>query len=115
MDIDGLGPETIDLLVENKLITSIPDLYDLKKEDLLPFKKDGEKWASNIIEGLEQSKSVPFERLLFAIGIRYVGETVSKVLVKEYQHIEHLITATKEDLENVDEIGEKIAESVGKC
>ena len=112
MDIDGLGPETIDLLVENKLITSIPDLYDLKKEDLLPFKKDGEKWASNIIEGLEQSKSVPFERLLFAIGIRYVGETVSKVLVKEYQHIEHLITATKEDLENVDEIGEKIAESV---
>ena len=112
MDIDGIGPETIDLLFENQLITSIPDLYELKKEDLLPFKKEGDKWASNIIEGLEQSKAIPFERLLFALGIRYVGETVSKVLVKEFQHIDHLITADKERLENVDEIGEKIAESV---
>ena len=112
MDIDGIGPETIDLLFENQLIASIPDLYDLKKEDLLPFKKEGEKWASNIIEGLEQSKTIPFERLLFALGIRYVGETVSKVLVKEFQHIDHLMTADKERLENVDEIGEKIAGSV---
>ena len=112
MDIDGIGPETIDLLFENQLIASIPDLYDLKKEDLLPFKKEGEKWASNIIEGLEKSKAIPFERLLFALGIRYVGETVSKVLVKEFQHIDHLMIADKERLENVDEIGEKIAESV---
>lgn len=112
MDIDGIGPETIDLLFENQLIASIPDLYDLKKEDLLPFKKEGEKWASNIIEGLEQSKAIPFERLLFALGIRYVGETVSKVLVKEFQHIDHLMIADKKSLENVDEIGEKIAESV---
>ena len=112
MNIDGIGPETIDLLFENQLITSIPDLYDLKKEDLLPFKKGGEKWASNIIEGLEQSKAIPFERLLFALGVRYVGETVSKVLVKEFQHIDHLMMADKERLENVDEIGEKIAESV---
>lgn len=112
MDIDGIGPETIDLLFENQLIASIPDLYDLKKEDLLPFKKEGEKWASNIIESLEQSKAIPFERLLFALGIRYVGETVSKVLVKEFQHIDHLMIADKERLENVDEIGEKIAESV---
>ncbi len=112
MDIDGIGPETIDLLFENQLIASIPDLYDLKKEYLLPFKKEGEKWASNIIEGLEQSKAIPFERLLFALGIRYVGETVSKVLVKEFQHIDHLMMADKERLENVDEIGEKIAESV---
>ena len=112
MDIDGIGPETIDLLFENQLITSIPDLYELKKEDLLPFKKEGDKWASNIIEGLEQSKAIPFERLLFALGIRYVGETVSKVLVKEFQHIDHLITADKERLENVDEIGKKIAESL---
>ena len=112
MDIDGIGPETIDLLFENQLIASIPDLYDLKKEDLLPFKKEGEKWASNIIEGLEQSKAIPFERLLFALGIRYVGETVSKILVKEFQHIDHLMIADKERLENIDEIGEKIAESV---
>jgi DNA ligase (NAD+) len=112
MDIDGIGPETIALLFKNLLIASIPDLYDLKKEDLLPFKKEGEKWASNIIEGLEQSKTIPFERLLFALGIRYVGETVSKVLVKEFQHIDHLMIADKERLENIDEIGEKIAESV---
>ena len=112
MDIDGIGPETIDLLFENQLITSIPDLYELKKEDLLPFKKEGDKWASNIIEGLEQSKATPFERLLFALGIRYVGETVSKLLVKEFQHIDHLMIANKERLENIDEIGEKIAESV---
>ena len=112
MNIDGIGPETIDLLFENQLIASIPDLYDLKKEDLLPFKKEGEKWASNIIEGLEQSKATPFERLLFALGIRYVGETVSKVLVKEFQHIDNLMIADKERLENVDEIGDKIAESV---
>ncbi len=112
MDIDGIGPETIELFFENQLINSIPDLYDLKKEDLLPFKKEGEKWASNIIDGLEQSKAIPFERLLFALGIRYVGETVSKVLVKEFKHIDHLMIADKERLENVDEIGEKIAESV---
>ena len=112
MDIDGIGPETIDLLFENQFIASIPDLYDLKKEYLLPFKKEGEKWASNIIEGLEQSKAIPFERLLFALGVRYVGETVSKVLVKEFQHVDHLMMADKERLENVDEIGEKIAESV---
>ena len=112
MDIDGIGPETIDLLFENQLIASIPDLYDLKKEDLLPFKKEGKKWSSNIIESLEQSKAIPFERLLFALGIRYVGETISKVLVKEFQNIDHLMIADKERLENVDEIGEKIAESV---
>ena len=112
MNIDGIGPETIDLLFENHLIASIPDLYDIKKEDLLPFKKEGEKWASNIIKGLEQSKAIPFDRLLFALGIRYVGETVSKVLVKEFQHIDYLMVADKERLENVDEIGEKIAESV---
>ena len=112
MDIDGIGPETIDLLFENQLIASIPDLYDLKKEDLLPFKKEGKKWASNIIEGLEQSKAIPFERLLFALGVRYVGETVSKVLVKEFQHIDHLMMADVERLENVAEIGQKIAESV---
>ena len=112
MDIDGIGPETIDLLFENKLISTIPDFYDLKKEDLLPFKKDGDKWATNIIEGLKQSKTIPFERLLFALGIRYVGETVSKVLVKEYQHIDALMCASQEELENVNEIGGKIAESV---
>ena len=112
LNIISIGPETIDLLYSNGLIKNLGDLYDLKKNDLLPFKKDGDKWASNIIIGLKESKNIPFERVLFALGIRFVGETVSKVLVKEYQHIDNLIKATKEELQNVDEIGEKIAESV---
>ena len=112
LNIISIGPETIDLLYSNGLIKNLGDLFDLKKNDLLPFKKDGDKWASNIILGLKESKNIPFERVLFALGIRFVGETVSKVLVKEYQNIDNLIKATKEELQNVDEIGEKIAESV---
>jgi len=112
LNVVSIGPETIDLLFKHNLIRTLADLYDLKMEDLLPFKKDGEKWASNIIQGLEQSKEIPFERVLFSLGIRFVGETVSKVLVKEYHHIDNIVSATKEELENVDEIGEKIAESV---
>ena len=112
MDIDSIGPETIELLHANEIVTDIADLYSLKKEQLLPFKKEGEKWAANIIHGLEESKKVPFERLLFGLGIRFVGETVSKVLVKEFHTIEHIMMASKEQLENVNEIGEKIAESV---
>jgi DNA ligase (NAD+) len=112
LNVVSIGPETIDLLYSNGLIKNLADLYDLIKDDLLPFKKDGDKWANNIILGLEESKNIPFERVLFALGIRFVGETVSKVLVKEYHHIDNIINATKEELENVDEIGEKIAESV---
>jgi DNA ligase (NAD+) len=112
LNVVSIGPETIDLLYSNGLINNLADLYDLKKDDLLPFKKDGDKWATNIILGLAESKNIPFQRLLFALGIRFVGETVSKVLVKEFHYIDNLIKATKEELENVDEIGEKIAESV---
>ena len=112
MDVESIGPETIELLYSNQLIQSLPDLYDLSKDDLIPFKKEGEKWAENIINGLEHSKIVPFERLLFALGIRYVGETVAKILAKEYQQIDHLIEASQEELENVDEVGVKIAQSV---
>lgn len=112
MDIESIGPETIDLLFSNNLIHHVADLYDLKKEQLLPFKKEGDKWASNIISGLNQSKKIPFARLLFGLGIRFVGETVSKVLVKEFHDIDGLSRATKEQLEEVNEVGEKIAESV---
>ena len=112
MDIDSIGPETIELFYTNELVNTIADLYSLKKEQLLPFKKEGEKWVTNIIDGLEDSKKVPFERLLFGLGIRFVGETVSKVLVKEFHTIDQLMVASKEQLENVNEIGEKIAESV---
>lgn len=112
MNIDGLGPETIDLLFSEELVRSIPDLYTLNIEQLLPLERMAEKSAENLLKGLEESKQIPFERVLFALGIRYVGETVAKKLARHYQNIHLLIKASKEDLEGVDEIGEKIAESV---
>lgn len=112
MNIDGLGPETIDLLFSEDLVRSIPDLYTLNIEQLLPLERMAEKSAENLLKGLEESKQIPFERVLFALGIRYVGETVAKKLARHYQNIHLLMKASKEDLEGVDEIGEKIAESV---
>ena len=112
MNIDGLGPETIELLFKEELVQSIPDLYELRMEDLLPLERMAEKSAENLLKGLEASKQIPFERVLFALGIRYVGETVAKKLAKHYQHMQALLDASQEDLENVEEIGEKIAKSV---
>jgi DNA ligase (NAD+) len=112
MNIDGLGSETIELLIENKLIKSVIDLYSLKLEQLLPFKKNGQKWAQNIIDGIEASKQNSFDKLLFGLGIRFVGATVSKVLVNHFKDVDLLIKASLEELENVDEIGEKIAQSL---
>ncbi|MDR6300331.1 NAD-dependent DNA ligase LigA [Mesonia maritima] len=112
MDIEGLGGETVALLVNEKLIENYADLYELKKEQILPLERMAEKSAENLINGIQQSKEIPFERVLFALGIRYVGETVAKKLAKHYKTIEAIENASQEDLENVDEIGEKIAESV---
>ena len=112
MNIDGLGPETIELLFKEGLVQSIPDLYELRMEDLLPLERMAEKSAENLLKGLEASKQIPFERVLFSLGIRYVGETVAKKLAKHYQHMQALLDASQEDLENVEEIGEKIAKSV---
>ena len=112
MNIDSLGVETIELLVKERIISTISDLYNLKVEDLLPLKKDGKKWAENIIMGLEESKKVPFEKVLFGLGIRYVGETVSKRLTQHFVSIDNLINLKTEDLLNADDIGSKIAESV---
>lgn len=112
MNIDGLGPETIELLFKEELLQSIADLYTLKMEDLLPLERMAEKSAENLLKGLEVSKQIPFERVLFALGIRYVGETVAKKLAKHYQHIHALMNTTQDDLENIEEIGGKIAESV---
>ena len=112
MDIDGLGGETVALLVNAGLISNYSDLYELKKEDLLPLERMAEKSAENLINGIELSKAVPFERVLFALGIRYVGETVAKKLAKHYKNIDSLIATTPEALVSVDEIGERIAESV---
>jgi DNA ligase (NAD+) len=112
MDIEGLGGETVALLVNANLITNYADLYTLKKEDVLPLERMAEKSAENLINGIEKSKEIPFERVLFALGIRYVGETVAKKLAKHYKNIDALASASTEDLTAVDEIGERIAESV---
>ena len=112
MNIEELGPKTIDLLFDNNLIKNIADLYSIEYEDLLPFKKDGKKWASNVIEGIKKSKNIPFEKVLFGLGIRYVGETVSLKLCKNLNNIDNIISSTFEDLINIDEIGERIANSV---
>ena len=112
MDIDGLGGETVALLVNEGLISNYSDLYELTKEQVLPLERMAEKSANNLITGIKKSKKIPFERVLFALGIRYVGETVAKKLVKHYKSIDAIIIATQEDLVNVDEIGIRIAESV---
>ena len=112
MDIEGLGGETVALLVNEGLINNYSDLYTLKKEEVLPLERMAEKSADNLIQGVLASKAIPFERVLFAIGIRFVGETVAKKLAKHYKSIDAIASASMEDLEKVDEIGVKIAESV---
>ena len=112
MNIDGLGSETIDLLFQNKLISNIADLYELKMNDLIHLERLGEKSALRILKSLETSKSVPFERVLFALGIRYVGETVAKKLANELRSIDKIRNSTVEELTSVEEIGNKIAESI---
>ncbi len=112
MNIDGLGSETIELLFQKKLINDIADLYDLKPSDLIDLDRLGEKSATRILDSLETSKQVPFERVLFALGIRYVGETVAKKLARDLKSIERIETASIEELTGVEEIGSKIAVSL---
>ncbi len=112
MDIEGLGGETVALLVEEGLIKNYADLYTLEVEDLLPLERMAQKSAENLVQGVAASKSIPFERVLFALGIRYVGETVAKKLARHFKSIEAIARAPLEDLIAVDEIGDKIAESV---
>lgn len=112
MNIDGLGEETIEQLYNAGLVKNIVDLYRLTKEQLLPLERMAEKSVNNLLKGLEDSKKVPFERVLFAIGIRYVGETVAKKLARHFKNIDAIKTATFEELIAADEIGDKIAESI---
>ena len=112
MNIDGLGGETIELLVKEGLIKEISDLYYLKKDDLLPLERMAEKSVENLLHAIELSKRISFERVLFGLGIRFVGETVAKVLVKNFKTIDAIIAANLETLLAVDEVGIKIAESV---
>lgn len=112
MDIEGLGGETVALLVKEGLISNYADLYELSVEQVIPLERMAEKSAENLVNGIEASKQIPFERVLFALGIRYVGETVAKKLAKHYKSIDALMHASILDLVSVDEIGERIAESV---
>ena len=112
MDIDGIGEETIELFYNQGLAKTISDLYELKKEQLESQDRMAEKSAQRILDGLEASKKVPFERVLFALGIRFVGETVAKTLVNKLHTIENIQMQTREQLTEIDEIGGRIAESV---
>ena len=112
MDIEGLGGETVALLFNNHLINNYADLYELTAEQVMPLERMAKKSADNLINGIEKSKEIPFERVLFALGIRFVGETVAKKLAKHYKTIDALSQATLMDLILVDEIGERIASSV---
>ena len=112
MNIDGLGAETIVQLCEAGLILVPADLYDLTREQILPLERLAEKSVENILIGLEASKTQPFEKVLFGLGIRHVGETVAKKLAKHFKNIQSIKTASLESLVKVDEIGERIAESV---
>ncbi|KAB8153694.1 NAD-dependent DNA ligase LigA [Kordia sp. TARA_039_SRF] len=114
MDIEGLGGETVALLVKEGLINNYADLYELTKEQIIPLERMAEKSAENLVNGIEASKKIPFERVLYALGIRYVGETVAKKLAKHYKSIDALMNASSDDLVVVDEIGVKIAESVAQ-
>lgn len=112
MDIEGLGGETVALLYHNKLVANYADLYELKKEEIVVLDRMADKSAENLLAGIEKSKQIPFDRVLYALGIRYVGETVAKKLAKHYKSIENLKKASLEELITVDEIGVKIAQSV---
>ncbi len=112
MDIEGMGSETVELLFKEGLIANYADLYVLTKEQVMPLERMAEKSAENLVNGVEASKTIPFERVLFALGIRYVGETVAKKLAKAYKNIDALKAASEEELVSVDEIGGRIAESV---
>jgi DNA ligase (NAD+) len=112
MDIEGLGGETVALLFNNGLVHNYADLYQLTVEQILPLERMAQKSAENLVKGVADSKNIPFERVLYALGIRFVGETVAKKLAKHYKNIDALADATLMDLILVDEIGERIAQSV---
>lgn len=112
MNIDGLGPETVDMFYRLGLIKNSADLYLLRAEDICNLERMGQKSAENIINGIRASKEVPFERVLFALGIRFVGETVAKKIAKSFTNIDELAEAGIDKLKETDEIGEKIAQSI---
>jgi DNA ligase (NAD+) len=112
MDIEGLGGETVGLLHKEGLLNSISDLYRLSPEQILPIERMAQKSVANLLEGIEKSKAKPFAKVLFGLGIRFVGETVAKKLAKEFKSIESLAGVSFESLIKTEEIGNRIAQSV---
>lgn len=112
MDIEGLGEETVDLLFSRGLIRNVADLYDLRLEKLIPLERMGEKSASNILNSIKGSVNIPYYRVLYALGIRHVGETVAKTLASRFKSLDELVAADEETLTGVREIGPKIASSI---
>lgn len=112
MDIEGIGGETVELLFKEGLLKNYADLYTLTKEQILPLERMAEKSAENLVNGIAASVKIPFERVLFALGIRFVGETVAKKLARAYKNIDALLSASEEELTAVNEIGARIARSV---
>jgi DNA ligase (NAD+) len=112
MNIDGIGEETIEVLYDKGLIKDCSDLFQLNFDQLLDLDRMGEKSANNMLKGIQEAKKIPFERVLFGLGIRFVGETVAKKLAQSFQNIDALMAATYDELIDVEEIGEKIAISV---
>ncbi len=112
MDIDGLGDETVELLYESGLVRDVADLYDLRAQQLAVLPRLGEKSADNIMKSIESSKSVPFARVLFALGIRFVGETTAKYLASHFGSMDAIMSASAEQLVEAEEVGEKIARSI---
>ncbi|HZJ19001.1 MAG TPA: NAD-dependent DNA ligase LigA, partial [Pricia sp.] len=112
MDIEGIGGETVELLFKEGLLKNYADLYILTKEQVLPLERMAEKSAENLVKGIAESVKIPFERVLFALGIRFVGETVAKKLARAYKNIDALMSASEEELTAINEIGERIARSV---
>ena len=112
MNIDSLGGETIEQLYNEELINNIADIYELKKEQLLPLERMAEKSANNLLEGIEASKQIPFERVLYGIGIRHVGETTAKKIARKVKNMNALMYSTEEELLQIDEVGDVIAKSI---
>ncbi|MBO4994222.1 MAG: NAD-dependent DNA ligase LigA, partial [Alistipes sp.] len=112
MNIESLGEETVELLYDNRLIADMADLYDLRAEQLAVLPRLGEKSAANIIQSIRSSKEVPFHRVLFALGIRFVGETTAKYLAEHFHSMDAVMAATREELIEAEEVGEKIADAI---
>ncbi len=112
LDIEGLGEETVELLYDNGLVHDASDLYDLRADELAPLPRLGEKSAENIVRSIRRSTEAPFHRVLFGLGIRFVGETTAKYLASHFRTLDALMAATREELIEADEVGEKIADAI---